>query len=149
MIISIVHFNSAFYILDGTLKLHPDASFDNCPPGRLLYPTGTEIDNMVSVYDPASGLAGYVNPNSFHFIIGKDTEEIANETTETETTETTETAVTETTETEATETEANVNNQIEEPVSEEKPIDNAENKYKNLANFFFTCSFCCFVITIT
>jgi hypothetical protein len=71
MLIPIVHFNTALYTFDGFFKIHPEASFDNCPPGRPIYITGNDVSNsqMVSVYDPVSGLSGYVNPNSYHFIL--------------------------------------------------------------------------------
>ena len=82
--VAIVHFNNALYnyshetIFDKTIRftLNPQATIDNCPPGRTLRDTGhTLIPKqtgltypMVSVFEPISGLSGYINPLSYHFI---------------------------------------------------------------------------------
>ena len=88
--ISIVHFNNAVYnysnksILDKSIlfTLNSEATIDNCPPGRILYDTGHTLIprqtgltyTMVSIFDTISGLSGYINPKSYHFIEEKITD---------------------------------------------------------------------------
>jgi hypothetical protein len=88
--IALNSFNSALYTysygLDeqllrevGTLTLNPAANSGNCPKGAILHENGRKLNPsdgnfrgandgvatyMVGVYDPQSGLSGFINPNS-------------------------------------------------------------------------------------
>jgi len=63
----------------GTLTLNPAANSGNCPKGAILHENGRKLNPadiyfrgandgvamfMVGVYDPQSGLNGFINPNS-------------------------------------------------------------------------------------
>jgi len=63
----------------GTLTLNPAANSSNCPKGAILHENGRKLNPadiyfrgandgvamfMVGVYDPQSGLNGFINPNS-------------------------------------------------------------------------------------
>jgi len=55
----------------GSLTLNPDANSGNCPKGAILHENGRKLTSgngvpvfMVGVYDPQSGLSGFINPNS-------------------------------------------------------------------------------------
>lgn len=63
----------------GSLTVNPNATAANCPKGRLLHETGKKLSPaegnfggandgvsvyMVGVYDPQSGLSGFIDPNS-------------------------------------------------------------------------------------
>ena len=67
-----------------TLSLNPQATVDNCPAQRVLHENGRKINPpegnypgintnvvtyMVGVYDPITGLNGFINPNSATFAI--------------------------------------------------------------------------------
>jgi hypothetical protein len=63
----------------GSLIVNPNATAANCPKGRILHETGKKLSPaegnfggandgvavyMVGVYDPQSGLSGFIDPNS-------------------------------------------------------------------------------------
>jgi hypothetical protein len=54
----------------GSLTLNPLATAQNCPKGAILHENGKKLTSgngvptfMVGVYDPQSGLSGFINPN--------------------------------------------------------------------------------------
>lgn len=66
----------------GALTVNPAATAANCPRGRILHETGKKLSPaggnfggandgvsvyMVGVYDPQSGLSGFIDPNSPKF----------------------------------------------------------------------------------
>ena len=79
--VALDHFESALYTysygLDeqllrevGSLTLNASANSGNCPKGAILHENGKKLTSgndvptfMVGVYDPQSGLSGFINPN--------------------------------------------------------------------------------------
>jgi len=68
----------------GTLALNPAANPSNCPTGRIVYENGRKLNPangnfrgasdgvttyMVGVFEPISGLSGFINPNGPFFAI--------------------------------------------------------------------------------
>lgn len=88
--VSLSNFNNALYNYSygfderllkevGSLSLNPDGTAQNCPKGRILHENGKKLNPadgnfsgandgvttyMVGVYDPVSGLSGFINPNA-------------------------------------------------------------------------------------